>query len=107
MSNTNFVVSPEALRAAADDYAREFLTVVRALEHYAKAIKRMFSDFSGTTAIAMAAKLAVLTRNLAASMDRIQETMTELKTSADIYEEIERANESLMQELSSGSAYGG
>ncbi|MGI6689362.1 MAG: WXG100 family type VII secretion target [Christensenellales bacterium] len=107
MSNTNFVVSPEALRAAADEYLRELTNVFRALEHYHKAIRRLFDDFSGVTAAAMFAKLIQLTRNLMATTDRILETNEELRTSAGIYEEVERANESLMQELNVGSAYSG
>lgn len=107
MSNTNFVVSPEALRAAADAYLKESLTVARALEHYAKAIKRLFDDFTGVTAVAMSAKLVMLTRNLAATSIRILETMEELKASADIYEEVERINQQLMQDLDIGTAYGG
>ena len=70
MSNTNFVVSPEALWAAADEYLRELTNVFRALEHYHKAIRRLFDDFSGVTAAAMFA-LIQLTRNLMATTDRI------------------------------------
>lgn len=105
MSESNFKVSPEALRAAADDYFKQSINVARAMEHYAKAIQRLFQDFSGVTAIAMSGKLVELTRNLAVSGYRIIETQDELKDSAGIYEEAERANEQLMQELQSGSAY--
>lgn len=105
MSESNFVVSPEALRAAADDYFRESITVARALEHYAKAIKNLFKDFSGVTAAAMSLKLIELTRNLGASSVRIVETIVELRDAAGIYEEVERANAAMMQELNSGTAY--
>lgn len=102
MSNTNFVVSPEALRATAGSYLKESLNVARALQHYAKAIKRLFQDFSGATAIAMSGKLVQLTRNLAASQLRILETVQELNASAEIYEEVERINAQLMQDLTTG-----
>lgn len=105
MSETNFKVSPEQLRATANEYLKQSINVARAMEHYYKAISRLFQDFTGAAAAAMSIKLVQLTRNLAASGVRIVETMKELRDSAGIYDEAERANQQLMQELQAGSGY--
>lgn len=102
MSETNFVVSPELLRETAGTYGKELVTVLRALEHYAKAISKLSSDYTGIAAMTMIPKIITLTRNLGATSVRIVETMKELNLSADIYEEVEKANESLMQSLNVG-----
>ena len=96
-------VSPEEIRATASRYQSELQTVMDGFQSYVNAINKLSNDWTGVAFAAMSAKVAVLTRNLYAAHDRINDAVSELKQSADLYEQVENDLGGKMGSIEAGS----
>ena len=98
-------VSPEEIRATASRYQSELQTVMDGFQSYVNALNKLGNDWTGVAFAAMSAKVTVLTRNLYASHDRITDAVTELKESADMYEQVESELDGKMGSIDAGRPF--